>query len=53
MLNGLFWVFAFYTLTNPTLTNNVYILVSIPVFSFLSSGSSSDLKEVAVKTLET
>ena len=53
MLNGLFWVFAFYTLTNPTLTNNVYILVSIPVFSFLSSGSSSDLKEGAVKTLET
>lgn len=40
LLTGLFWVFSFYTLTNPTLTNNIYILVSIPVFAFLGAGST-------------
>jgi hypothetical protein len=40
LLTGLFWVFSFYTLTNPTLTNNIYILVSIPVFAFLGAEST-------------
>jgi hypothetical protein len=42
MLNSLFWVFLFYTITNPTLTNNIYILICIPVFAFFSQGSDSE-----------
>lgn len=32
MLNSLFYAFLFYSFTNPTFTNNIYILLSIPVF---------------------
>ncbi len=32
MVNGLFAAFFFYSTTNPTFTNNIYILLSIPVF---------------------
>lgn len=32
MINSLIFVFLFFSITNPMLTNDVYILISIPVF---------------------
>jgi hypothetical protein len=32
MLKSLFFVFLFYAITNPMLTNNVYIFISLPIF---------------------
>jgi len=38
MLNGLFAAFLFYSFTNPTFTNNIYILLSVPIFmNFVTS----------------
>ena len=36
MTKALFIAFVFYSVTNPTLTNNLYILISIPVFVIFS-----------------
>ena len=36
MVKALFAAFFFYSVTNPTLTNNIYILISIPVFVIFS-----------------
>lgn len=32
MINSLFFVFLFFSITNPMFTNNIYILLSVPVF---------------------
>lgn len=37
MLKSVFFVFLFYTITNPMITNNVYILISLPVFLKIAS----------------
>lgn len=37
MLKSVFVVFLFYTITNPMITNNVYILISLPVFLKIAS----------------
>jgi len=37
MLKSAFFVFLFYTITNPMITNNVYILISLPVFLKIAS----------------
>lgn len=36
MLTSLFIIYIFYSITNPMLTNNVYILVSLPLFIKIS-----------------
>lgn len=42
MLNALFMAFLFYSLTNPVLTNNIYIFLSIPIFmDFIRPGLNS------------
>lgn len=44
MLKSIFFVFIFYTITNPMITNNVYILISIPIFLKIAV-ASRDLKK--------
>ncbi len=45
MLNALFMAFLFYSLTNPVLTNNIYIFLSIPIFmDFIRPGLKSSGK---------
>ena len=40
MLKYVFFVFIFYTITNPMITNNVYILISIPLLMKIAISSS-------------
>ncbi|WP_347373634.1 O-antigen ligase family protein [Aequorivita sp. Q41] len=37
MLRALLWVFVFFCISNPMLTNNVYILLSVPVFMLIAN----------------
>jgi hypothetical protein len=37
MLKAMFWVFAFFCISNPMLTNSVYILLSVPVFLIIAN----------------
>jgi hypothetical protein len=37
MLKAMFWVFAFFCISNPMLTNSVYILLSVPVFLLIAN----------------
>ncbi len=37
MLKAMFWVFAFFCISNPMLTNSVYSLLSVPVFLIIAN----------------
>ena len=37
MLKAMFWVFVFFCISNPMLTNSVYILLSIPAFLLIAN----------------
>ncbi len=37
MLKAILWVFVFFCISNPMLTNNVYILLSVPVFMLIAN----------------
>lgn len=37
MLKAMMWVFVFFCISNPMLTNNVYILMSIPAFMLIAN----------------
>ena len=46
MLKYVFFVFIFYTITNPMITNNVYILISIPILMKIAISSSTINKNI-------
>lgn len=37
MLKAMFWVFIFFCISNPMITNSVYILLSVPVFLLIAN----------------
>ena len=37
MLKAMFWVFVFFCISNPMITNSVYILLSVPVFLLIAN----------------
>ncbi len=41
MLKAMFWVFIFFCISNPMLTNSVYILLSVPVFLLIANTKES------------
>lgn len=49
MLKSLFLVFLFFTITNPMITNNVYILISLPIFLKIASFNTANSKTIPHK----
>lgn len=41
MLKAMLWVFVFFCISNPMLTNNVYILMSVPIFMLIANTEES------------
>ena len=46
ILKYVFFVFIFYTITNPMVTNNVYILISIPILIKIADIDSKSTKSI-------
>ena len=46
MLKYVLLVFVFYTITNPMVTNNVYILISIPIFMKIANSNNEMNKHI-------
>jgi hypothetical protein len=51
MINSLIFVFLFFSITNPMITNNVYILLSVPVFMLFVMSNKPQSKKYTIKNL--